>query len=179
MEEWEDCEELKPGQKEKWTMVNKTREARMRRTEWCAAATKYRCIRCGSSIKHKGRYKRNVQDRNGCEKVPNTSREDWANHILGGHDTVRGVHRHGEALVWCRKEFGLCAAKTGTNIDESMQTGENCYERIWENVKTDPNPRRGMRESGKLKGKKRRVTRKEGKRLRKEFEVGSFMAQKE
>ena len=35
-----------------------------------------------------------------------------------------------------------------------------------------------MREDGKLKGKKERVTRKECKRLREEFEVGGFMAQK-
>ena len=35
-----------------------------------------------------------------------------------------------------------------------------------------------MRQDGKLKGKKKKVTGKECKRLREEFEVGGFMAQK-
>ena len=47
VEEWKDCEELMPKPKEKWTFVNK--EARKHRTEWCAAANKFQCTRCGRS----------------------------------------------------------------------------------------------------------------------------------
>ena len=35
--------------------------------------------------------------------------------------------------------LGLCAAKNGTGIDESMQAGEHGYERVWENGKTNLN----------------------------------------
>ena len=61
---------------------------------------------------------------------------------------------------------------------------ENGYERVWDNVETNLNPRRGegpgqeCERMDKLKGKKTRVTRKECKRLREEFEVGVFMAQR-
>ena len=49
VEERKDCEELKPTPKEKWTFVDQKGEARKHRTEWCAAAIKYRCLRCGRS----------------------------------------------------------------------------------------------------------------------------------
>ena len=49
VEERKDGEELKPTPKEKWTFVNKHVEARKHRTEWCAAAIKCRCLRCGRS----------------------------------------------------------------------------------------------------------------------------------
>ena len=42
-----------------------------------------------------------------------------------------------------QKVFLLCAAKTGTKIDDSMQARENGYERVWDNVETNLNPRRG------------------------------------
>ena len=38
-------------------------------------------------------------------------------------------------MLWLR------AAKNGTRIDESMQAGENGYERVWENVKKNLNAR--------------------------------------
>ena len=46
VEEWKDCEELRPKKKEKWIFVDQKRE------EWCAKANKYRCMRCGTSSKH-------------------------------------------------------------------------------------------------------------------------------
>ena len=65
---------------------------------------------------------------------PKWSREDskhklgrQSNSHLGEYDLVRGVDRNGEAIFWCRvsRVFGLCAAKTGANIDESMRAREN------------------------------------------------------
>ena len=31
---------------------------------------------------------------------------------------------------WVQKVFGLCAGKTGTKVDDSMQARENGYERV-------------------------------------------------
>ena len=36
VEEWKDCEELKPQPKEKWIFVDRTTEKTKHRTEWCA-----------------------------------------------------------------------------------------------------------------------------------------------
>ena len=46
VEEWKDCEELRPKTKEKWIFVDKRRERMKHRTEWCAEANQYRCLRC-------------------------------------------------------------------------------------------------------------------------------------
>ena len=51
VEEWKDCEELKPKPKEKRIFVDKKREAMRHRTEWRAEANKFRCVRCGRGSK--------------------------------------------------------------------------------------------------------------------------------
>ena len=45
VEEWKDCEELRPKPKEKWIFVDKRRERMKHRTQWCAEANRYRCMR--------------------------------------------------------------------------------------------------------------------------------------
>ena len=45
VEEWKDCEDFKPKPKEKWTFVYKKSEGTKHRTEWCAEADRYRCMR--------------------------------------------------------------------------------------------------------------------------------------
>ena len=52
VEEWKDCEELKPKPKEKWKFVDQKREETKHPTEWCAEANKYRCMRCGRGSKY-------------------------------------------------------------------------------------------------------------------------------
>ena len=52
VEEWKGSEELRSKQKEKWIFVDKRRERMKYRTEWCAEANKYRCIRCGKGSKY-------------------------------------------------------------------------------------------------------------------------------
>ena len=47
VEEWNDCEELRPKTKEKWIFVDQKREEMKHRTEWCAEANKFRCMRRG------------------------------------------------------------------------------------------------------------------------------------
>ena len=51
VEEWKDCEDLRPKPKEKRVFVNKNVEAKKQGTVWCAAANKYQCMRCGRSSK--------------------------------------------------------------------------------------------------------------------------------
>ena len=50
VEGWKDCEELKPKAEEKLIFVDKKTEDTKHRTEWCAAANEYRCIRCGRVV---------------------------------------------------------------------------------------------------------------------------------
>ena len=45
VEEWKDCGELRPKPKEKLIFVDKRRERMKHRTEWCAEAHRYRCVR--------------------------------------------------------------------------------------------------------------------------------------
>ena len=51
VEQWKDCEELKPKPKEEWSFVDKRSEGMKHRTEWCAEADRYRCMRCGRRSK--------------------------------------------------------------------------------------------------------------------------------
>ena len=102
---------------------------------------------------------------------------------MGGHDTVRKLDRQGDLLIWCRKMHGLCEAKDGTQVDELLQAGESGHKRIRQDAKNESRflkmagslPRR--QETGRLKGQKRKITRKEYRRLSSEFEMGGFMAQ--
>ena len=51
VQQWKDCEELKPKPKEKWIFVDKKSEETKHRTEWCAGTGRYRCMRCGKGSK--------------------------------------------------------------------------------------------------------------------------------
>ena len=42
--------ELNRKLKEKWSFVDKRCEGVKRRTEWCAEADRYRCMRCGHDL---------------------------------------------------------------------------------------------------------------------------------
>ena len=67
VEERKDCQELKPKPKEKWIFVDQKREETKHRTEWCAEANKFRCMRCGrgrNNMKMQG----NAQGRSTCQK---------------------------------------------------------------------------------------------------------------
>ena len=64
VEEWKDCEELKPQPKEKWTFVDQLREGTKHRTEWCAEAERYRCMRCGRGRQMHEDSRKNAPDHN-------------------------------------------------------------------------------------------------------------------
>ena len=51
VEQRKDCEELKPKPKENWIFVDKKSAETKHRTQWCAEADKYRCMRCGRGSK--------------------------------------------------------------------------------------------------------------------------------
>ena len=46
------CLVHRPKPKEKWVFVEKEWENTKHRTEWCAEADKYRCVRCGRGSKY-------------------------------------------------------------------------------------------------------------------------------
>ena len=52
VEEWKDCDELKPEPNEKRIFVNKKSEGTKHQTECCAEADRYRCMRCGRGSKY-------------------------------------------------------------------------------------------------------------------------------
>ena len=71
------------------------------RTEWCAEADKYRCMRCGSGSKY-------VKISRKCTgtKLLSKSLGKWGRRQLGGHDLVRRMDRQGEVLIWRRRCSG-------------------------------------------------------------------------
>ena len=52
VEQWKDCEKLKPKPKEKWIFVDTSSDETKHRTEWCAEADRNRCMRCGRGSKY-------------------------------------------------------------------------------------------------------------------------------
>ena len=52
VEQWKDCEELKPKPKEKLIFVHTRSGGMKHRTEWCAEANRHRCMRCGRGSKY-------------------------------------------------------------------------------------------------------------------------------
>ena len=52
IEQWKDCEELRPKPKEKWVFVEKKSDKMKHRTKWCAEANWCRCMRCGRGSKY-------------------------------------------------------------------------------------------------------------------------------
>ena len=124
VEEWNDCEELMPQPKEKWSSVDKNRKETRDRTEWCAAAGKYRCIRCGRGSKHMKMQGKNTGPENGESDI-------W-------EDTTckkNGQVERSSDLV--QKMFGFCTTENGTKVDELWQAGENGHERIWKDVQNE------------------------------------------
>ena len=103
VEEWTDCEELRPKPKEKWSFVDKRRERMKHRTEWCAEC---RCMRCGKGSKY-------MKMPSGCDGPKFLSKRLGKWRSRGGHDLVRRIDRQGEVLIWCRKCSGYARQRMG------------------------------------------------------------------
>ena len=109
VEEWQDCEELKPQPKENWTVVDKKREETKHRTEWCAVTSRYRCMRCGRGRKYMKMKRRCTRPK--CV-AKNSGR--WCERHMGGHDIARRlVDREKCLLISCRKCSGYARQKMG------------------------------------------------------------------
>ena len=129
VEEWKDCEELKPQPKEKWASVDKKREETKHRTEWCAEAEKYRCMRCerGSKyMKMKGKCTR--------QKHLSIFWKLWK--------ATFGRPRFGKKSGQAGWMLGLCERENGTKIDEQLQAGASRHKRVQQDVTTNPDSRR-------------------------------------
>ena len=111
VEEWKDCDELKPKPKEKWTLVDQKREETIHRTEWCAEANKYRCLRSGRGINCMG-----VPGKRTRPKYLSGNLGKWRKRHLGYHDFVRRVDRKGEVLIWCREYSGYARQGVGPKL---------------------------------------------------------------
>ena len=100
VEEWKDCEEIKPNPKEKCVIVNKKSEGTKHQTEWCAEADRYRCMRSGvlkqiyEDARQMHRTEILVKKFGKMEKAPS-----------GRHELVRRTDRQGE--VFCGAESVL------------------------------------------------------------------------
>ena len=88
VERWKDCEELKPKPKEKLIFVDQKREDTKHRTEWCAEADRYRCMRCGRGSKY-----RKMPGKCTRPEFMSKSLGKWRRRHLRGPDLVRRMGR--------------------------------------------------------------------------------------
>ena len=96
VEEWKDCEELKPKLKEKWIFVDQKREETKHRTEWCAEANKYRCMRCGRGKCTGPKYLTKMPGKCTGPKFLSEELGKRGKRYLGGHDLSRKMDSQGE-----------------------------------------------------------------------------------
>ena len=82
-----------------------------KRTEWCAEADRYRCMRCGRGSKYM-----KMPGRCNGPKFLSKSLTKWRRRFLGGHDSVGRMHRQGEVLIWCRKCSGYGRQRMGAKL---------------------------------------------------------------
>ena len=143
VEEWKDCEELKPKPKEKWNIVDEKWEETKHRTEWCADANKCRCMRCG--------------------RGSNNFLGKWRKRHLESHDMVRIMDRQGEVLIWCRKCWGYARHRMGLklmNCCKPEQVGTKAYGKMSKRMQTLEDGRVPAKEAKncKIDGQKKRIT---------------------
>ena len=109
VEEWKDCEVLKPKPKEKWIIVDTKREESKHRTKWCAETNKCRCMRCGRGSKYmKVPGKRTGPKYQKFEKMEKVT----PRRPRFGKKNEQG--RSGSHLV--QKMLGLCEAEKGPKL---------------------------------------------------------------
>ena len=128
--------------------------------EWCAAANTYRCMRGGRS-------RERVRTQGGRVRTPPRV-ENMVRKAHGRHDMVRIVDRHIKALIWSRKCSGYARCRMGPQLMNRCKPEKLVTKDHWKMLRTSSNSKKERYETG---GEKGRVTRKECKRLREEFEL--------
>ena len=98
---------------------------------------------------------------------------------LGGHDFVRRMDRQGEVLIWCRKCSGYARQRMGPklmNCCKPEQVGTKEHRKMLKRIQILEDGRVPAKEAINLKieVEKRRITRKEYRRLWNEFEMGGL-----
>ena len=157
VEQWKDREELKLKPKAKWTFVNQKREETKHRTEWCAEADWYRCMRCGRGSKL-------MKTPGKCTGPTFLSKSlgKWRRRYLGGHDLVRRMDRQGEVLMWCRNCSGYARQRMAPklmNCCKLEQVGTKEYGKMAKRIQVLENGRVPAKEarSWRIEGQKRRI----------------------
>ena len=151
--------------KEKWIFVDKKSEETKHRTEWCAEADSYRCMRCGRGSKYM-----KMQGKCTGPKFLSKILEKWRRRHLGGHDLVRRMNRQGEVLIWCRKCSGYVRQRMGPKLMNSCKPepmGAQEYGKMLKIIQVLEDGRVPAKEARncRIDGQKRRITRKEYQRL--------------
>ena len=124
-----------PQAKEKRIYVDKKREEAKPRTEWCAAASKCRCMRCGRGSKH--------MKLQGTCTGPKILGNNFGNMEKATYGRTRYGQKNGLAgrsFDLVQKMVGLCTTENGTKNDELLQAGASGHKRAWKNVVTNSDP---------------------------------------
>ena len=160
----------------KVSSVDKRSEGMKHRTEWCAEADRCRCMRCGRGSKYM-----KMPGRCYGPKFLSKGLGKWRRRHLGGHDLVRRMDRQGEVLMWCRKCSGFVGQRMGPKLVNGCrpeQKGTNEFGKMMKIIQTLEEARVPVKEakSWRIEGEKKRITKKEYKRLLNNFEMEGFLA---
>ena len=111
VEEWKDCEELRPKPKEKWVFVEKEERE-------CEASNRVVCGSRQVSMYEMGERKQTYEDARKMHMTEILVKEfgKWRRRHLGGHDLVRTVDRRRKVLIWCRKCSGYARQRMGPKL---------------------------------------------------------------
>ena len=155
VEEWKDCEELKSKHKEKWSFVHQKSEESRHRTEWCADAINYRCMRCGRGSK----YMKMPGKCTGPKCLSIFLGKTWRERHFGGHGLVRRVDRLVEVLISCRTCSGYARQRMGPTLmsccrPEQVNTKE--YGKVLKRIQILEDGRVPAKEANHGKSKDRR-----------------------
>ena len=176
VEQWKDCEELRPKRKEKWSFVDKRRERMKPRTEWCAEANRYRCMRCGKRSKYM-----KMPGKCAAPKFLSKRVGKCGSRHLGGHGLVRRMDTQGEVLTWCRKCSGYARQRMGPKLMNCCRLEQMDTKELGKIVKENKFSRKKESQPKKQRigesREKRKITRKEYERLLNNFEMEGLMAQ--
>ena len=154
------------NQKEHWIFVDKKSEEAKHRTEWCANASKYRCLRRGGGSKHM-----KLQGTCTGPKYLSFFEGKWESDICGKKN---GQARRCLDLV--QKMLGICETKNGTkimNCRKPEQVGTKEYGKVLKRIQAVEDggiPAKEAR-NWKIEEQKRWIRRKEYRRLWNEFEM--------